>query len=134
MDQNLAEFLSIRLRRVAAENILLDKQQVISVIGAEKEEELSLFGIRMKTDMVGKKKKRSAIPPHKRYKTSQYGKYNRKEIIRAIDEARTSSMLLPPGVGAGPEGNPTSNSPRTTTTTDTDSRTRSSRGIAPTTS
>lgn len=88
MDKNLADFYLTRLSSIAAEEIVLDIGQVNSVIGVAACESISKYIVTMNTDLMGKRKKaRSAIPMHKRVAVSGLGKFNRLELIAAIQSA-----------------------------------------------
>jgi len=89
-DKNLADFYITRLSSIAAETVVLDVKQVNSVIGVEACEELSQFIVTVKTDLLGgKKKKRSAVPPHKRFAINGLARFNRLQFIAAVRAAIT---------------------------------------------
>lgn len=106
MDTNLADFYLTRLSNIAAETVILDVSQVISVIGVERTEEISQFIITMKTDLMGRKKKaRSAIPQHKRISTQGLGRFNREQLLTEIRKALITPpqpRQLVPGPAFGP--------------------------------
>jgi hypothetical protein len=88
MNTTKALFYLTKLSELAHENILLNTTEMEALIGADKVEELCLFKVVMTTDMVGKRnKKRSVIPKHKRYKEEPLSKFNRRQIIDAIQSA-----------------------------------------------
>lgn len=88
MNTTKALFYLTRLSELGHVNILLNTNEMEALIGVEKVEELCLFKITLTTDLVGKrKKKHSAIPKHKRYKVEPLAKFNRMEIIDAIQSA-----------------------------------------------
>lgn len=77
------------LNNTKAEIVLIKRDQVISLIGAEATEDLHEGILEIQSTM--SKKKNSIIPKHKRVKKEIYGRFNRIELIKAIQHASATS-------------------------------------------
>ena len=80
--------LTRNLRKTPARDVHVKLHQVIELIGEEKAQALSHFTVgksEAKETVVGV---RSAIPPEKRINTEQLARFNRDELLEAINEAK----------------------------------------------
>lgn len=91
MNTNKVMFYLTRLSNIKHENVLLNTDEMSELIGEAKVEELCLFKLNLTTDLVGKRKRnRSLIPQHKRFKQEPLAKFNRVAIINELQATLTS--------------------------------------------
>lgn len=105
IDHELATYLATRLQQLPDTELVLKTAQIIAVIGVEETERLAISTVTLTTDTRPRMKKRSAIPLHKRFLHEGYSRFNRLDLLAAIEAARINSYISPNSRGTPIRGN-----------------------------